>query len=190
LSVVCCGQRTRLFRPRERLRRTKEKPMSNKYLGIYLNDHLAMFSANHELVERSLASNEGSDLGKALRELLASLEEDRRTLESLMAEREVTPSRVKEAGAWLAERVGRLKLNGQITGYSPLSRLVEVEGIGLALEAKRAFWSTLSEVGIQQAGGADTAELAARTKEWIDRLQPHLRAAGREALGSHAPAGS
>ena len=36
-------------------------------------------------------------------------------------------SRAKDGAAWVAEKLGRLKTNGQLTGYSPLSRLVELE---------------------------------------------------------------
>ena len=35
----------------------------------------------------------------------------------------------KNAGAWALEKVGRLKLNGELTSYSPLSRVVELEGL-------------------------------------------------------------
>ena len=113
--------------------------MPSQYLGIYLNDHLAVLAGAEELVDRSLQSNTGTPLGELLQQVLDSVKQDRRALESLIDERGVQQNRAKTGGAWLAERVGRLKLNGELTGYSPLSRLVEIEGIGLALEAKRAF---------------------------------------------------
>ena len=37
--------------------------------------------------------------------------------------------RAKNIAFWAAEKAGRLKLNGQLTGYSPLSRLIELEGL-------------------------------------------------------------
>ena len=39
-------------------------------------------------------------------------------------------------GAWTAEELERLKLNGQLAGYSPLSRLVELEGLAVGIEGK------------------------------------------------------
>ena len=38
--------------------------------------------------------------------------------------------------AWSAEKFGRLKLNGQLSGYSPLSRLEELEILALVAEGK------------------------------------------------------
>ncbi len=162
--------------------------MPSQYLGIYLNDHLAVLTGAEELVDRSLQSNSWSPLGEFLAKVLDSVKEDRTALEKLMAERDVKENWAKTGGAWLAERVGRLKLNGELTGYSPLSRLVEIEGIGLALEAKRAFWSTLSDVGVSEAGGSPTEELASQSKSHIQELESHRRAAAEEALGTYAPA--
>jgi hypothetical protein len=54
--------------------------------------------------------------------------------------------RIKETAAWSAEKVGRLKLNGQVIGYSPLSRLVELEGIALGVTGKLALWRAVREV--------------------------------------------
>lgn len=162
--------------------------MPSQYLGIYLNDHLAVMAGAEELVNRSLESNTGTPLGEYLQQVLGSVKGDREALESLMAEREVKQNWAKTGGAWLAERVGRLKLNGELTGYSPLSRLVEIEGVGLALEARRAFWKTLSDAGISEAGGRMTEELAARIEAEIDQLEAHRRDAGKEALGTYAPA--
>ena len=155
-----------------------------KYLSIYLNDHLAVLAGSQELATRSMESNGGTALGEFLQEVVESLDEDRAALEALMDERDVTQNWAKSGGAWLAERVGRLKLNGEITGYSPLSRLVETEGVELALHAKRSFWDTLSQVGISDAGGRPTSELANRTNEQIVKMKTFRLAAAQEALGS------
>ncbi len=46
-----------------------------------------------------------------------------------MAALGVPQDRVKNAMGWGAEKLGRLKPNGQLTGYSPLSRMVELKGL-------------------------------------------------------------
>ena len=158
-----------------------------KYLSIYLNDHLAVLAGSQELATRSLESNGGTALGEFLQEVVESLDEDRAALVALMEDRDITQNWAKSGGAWLAERVGRLKLNGEITGYSPLSRLVETEGVELALHAKRSFWDTLSEVGVSHAGGRPTSELANRTNQHIERMKAFRLAAAQEALGSEVP---
>lgn len=41
---------------------------------------------------------------------------------------------------WLAEKAGRLKLNGRPLRRSPLSGLVELEMMHLAVEGEQACW--------------------------------------------------
>ena len=55
-----------------------------------------------------------------------------------MDDLEIRTDPVKDAGGWLLEKAGRLKLNGQLKGYSPLPRLVELEGLALGVTAKLA----------------------------------------------------
>ena len=62
-----------------------------------------------------------------------------------MARLGASRDRIKETAAWSAEKVGRLKLNGQVLGYSPLSRLVELEGIALGVTGKLALWRAVRE---------------------------------------------
>lgn len=161
---------------------------ANKYLGIYLNDHLAMLVAVTELAERSLGRNQGTDLGSCLESVVESTRRDRQALEALMEQQDVPHNWTKTTGAWVAERVGRLKLNGQIKGYSPLSRLVEVEALELAMGGLRCFWDTLNQTGIDEAGGLPTSELAHRAKQLDQKLDGHRRAVARLALG--APVGA
>lgn len=157
--------------------------MKDRYLSIYLNDHLAMFVAAQELVSRSLQSNQGSDFGRLLETILDSTEQERKAVESLMAEQGVVENRTKSGGAWLAERVGRLKMNGELTGYSDLSRLVETEGIGLALEARRMFWDTICRLGISLVRGMQTRSVARRAEQQMDALETHRIQAAEKALG-------
>ena len=62
-----------------------------------------------------------------------------------MARLGVDEDRVKQAGARVVEKVGRLKLNGQLLGYSSLSRLVELEAMMLGVTGKRGLWLALNE---------------------------------------------
>jgi hypothetical protein len=50
---------------------------------------------------------------------------------------------VKVLLGWGAEKAGRLKLNGELLGYSPLSRLEELEALSLGVEGKLALWTAL-----------------------------------------------
>jgi len=115
-----------------------------RLLAIYLNDHLAGATVGVELTRRAARENTGSELGVFLREvLLPEIREDRQTLERLMGWFGIARSRPKVGAAWAAEKVGRLKLNGELTRYSPLSRLLELEGLAVGIQGKRALWLAL-----------------------------------------------
>jgi hypothetical protein len=53
---------------------------------------------------------------------------------------------MKDLGGWALEKVGRLKLNGQLTGYSPLSRVVELEGLMTGITGKIGLWGALLQI--------------------------------------------
>jgi hypothetical protein len=156
----------------------------SRLLPIYLNDHLAGATLGLELVRRAQRENEGTPLGDFLHGLADEIGEDRRTLVQLMERLGIEPSRSKIAAAWVTEKVGRLKLNGQLTGYSPLSRLVELEGLSTGIEGKRALWLALAEIADRDARleRATLEALAERARSQRERLEPHRLQAARDAL--------
>ena len=117
-----------------------------KLLRIYLNDHLAGAVGGIELARRSFASNDDNEFGEFLGRLTTQIEDDRESLEQIMDKLGVPRDPVKQKAAWVLEKAGRLKLNGQLTGYSPLSRLLELEGLAIAVDAKSALWTGLKTV--------------------------------------------
>ena len=95
----------------------------------------------------------------------------------------VTENRVKMPIAWAAEKVGRLKPNGQITGYSPLSRLVELEGLALGVTGKLALWRSLAATQ-SDLGAFDLETLIARAESQQDGLEKWRVEAAQEAFGA------
>jgi hypothetical protein len=112
-------------------------------LDVYLNDHLAGATGGIELCRRALRENSGTDLGAFLERLLAEIAEDRRTLEEITLRLGTDRSPFKPAAAWALEKAGRMKLNGRVRGYSPLSRLIELEALQAGVSAKRSLWQVL-----------------------------------------------
>jgi hypothetical protein len=158
----------------------------SRRLAIYLNDHLAGAVVVTELAKRALRENRGSPFGEFLGWLLSQILEDRATLERLMGELGVSKSRVKRTLALALERVGRLKLNGQLTGYSPLSRLVELEGLALGVTGKRALWVALQEIGGTEPRlrEFDFDELRRRAEEQLAGLERQRLEAARLAFAT------
>lgn len=135
------------------------------HLAIYLNDHLAGATFGVELVRRIRKSNDGEPAFAApLTRICGEIEADRETLEAVIDGLGISRDRVKPAGAWVAEKIGRLKPNGQLRGYSPLSRVLELEGLGMGIAGKKSLWEALRD----RAGGlpdVDFEQLVRRAAE-------------------------
>lgn len=137
----------------------------DRYLSIYLNDHLAGATAGVELARRTVASNhENSDLREPLERVREEIEEDRESLEAVMEQLAVRRSTVKPAAGWLAEKLGRLKLNGQLHGYSPLSPVVELEGLCIGIGGKIELWRALERALGAEWDGFDFRQLRQRAE--------------------------
>jgi hypothetical protein len=159
--------------------------MLSRYLPIYLNDHLGGSTVGLELVRRTLHENPTGELGDFLRGLEAEIAEDRESLLRLMRALEIDPSRLKVAAGWLAEKIGRAKLNGQLTGYSPLSRVAELELLAVGIEAKLAMWLALERIEDrdERLRAFGSSRLAERARSQRERLEPHRLEAAAAALG-------
>src|SRR3954454_7498066 len=95
------------------------------YIGTYLNDHLAGATVGRELSKRALGENRGTPLGSFLEKLHEEIVEDPRTLGDAPGALDVGADCMNTIAAQVGERVGRLKPNGNLLSYSPLSRVVE-----------------------------------------------------------------
>jgi hypothetical protein len=154
---------------------------ADRFLAIYLNDHLAGATLAVELARRLRSSNQGDgEFGEPLAQLCAEIEEDQRTLVRLMEQQGVGPDPVKPVLAKVAEKLGRLKLNGRLRGYSPLSRVLELEVLSGLVGGKLQLWNALEQSFGESLDGFDFHDLAARADSQGQRLEDlHLAAAQR-----------
>jgi hypothetical protein len=91
--------------------------------------------------------------------------------------------RTKVVAARVVERVGRLKPNAQLRGYSPLSPLVELEVLRLGIHGKLALWRALGEVAGTPPLEADRlSDLAARAERQAAEVEAHRLEVARSAL--------
>jgi hypothetical protein len=156
---------------------------TSKYLATYLNDHYAGATGGLALARRAASENEGSELGAFLSELADEIEADRATLGEIMGALGVGTDRTKLIAALVFERVGRLKPNAQLRGYSPLSPLVELEVLGLGIRGKLALWRALGEVAdTPSLDGEQLAELAARAERQVADVEARRLEVARSAL--------
>jgi hypothetical protein len=154
----------------------------DRLLGIYLNDHLAGATGVVQRCRAARDASRGSEAGAFLDELLAELVQDRRTLLDVLAAVAVEPSPLKRAAGVVLERVGRLKPNGQLRGYSPLGRFLDLEVLSIGVEGKRLLWLALREIDDGRLARFDFGALAARAQDQRERLEPHRLAAASAAF--------
>jgi hypothetical protein len=146
----------------------------SRYLRIYLNDHLAGAALGIGVAQRLRDSNrDEAEMAAPLARVCAEIEADRETLEAVMKRLGIRRGRVKPALAVAGERLGRLKPNGQLRGYSPLSRLIELEFLLIGITGKMQLWKALERSLGERLDEFDFVQLsqrAAAQRETIDEL--------------------
>ncbi len=151
---------------------------ASKYLPIHLNDHLAFATGTIEVARRVASQYEGAELGGLAERLLPVLEEDRREIIGLLARTGARQDALKTGAAWAAEKAGRLKLNGELTGRSPLSPLVELTGLSLGIAASVLLWQELAmlagELDLDAEAVRAAAQRAERAREEVERARPQV----------------
>lgn len=154
------------------------------FLAIYMNDQLALGVLWREIARRSARSNHGTELGEALARVADAIAEDVATFEDLMQRVGVPKTPAKPVLAIAGERIARLKLNGRLRGYSPLSRFEELDFLIMGIDGKVVLWRNLRDhAGLgTRLGDVDFDALIDRAREQRSQLERHHAAAGREAF--------
>jgi hypothetical protein len=151
-------------------------------LATYLNDHLAGATTGRELAKRTLSSNRGTQFEATLEWLHGQIAEDRAALLDIMRALDAPEDHLKKLAAFTIERVGRLKPNNSIFSYSPLSRVVEFEGLLIGVTGKLAGWRSLQQLDDPRLAEFDLERLAQRALEQRDRIEEQRREAARLAF--------
>ncbi|MFB4312026.1 hypothetical protein [Actinomadura sp. GTD37] len=167
-------------------------PGSRGLLHIYLTDHLAAAAGGVALARRVARSHRDADDAERLNELADAIAADRGALLDILRSLGMPPRRYKSMAVWAAEKAGRLKLNGRLISRSPLSDLVELETLRMAVEGKAAGWRTLltaadRERGLDAGRLRTLLERAAAQSALLEEL--HAKAAGtvfREPAGTRS----
>ena len=157
-------------------------------LATYLHDHLAGATAGLELVEALRDQHEGEALGRFAAQLAGEIEFDRRTLEALAERVDPGGNPLKEAGAWLAEKVSRLKLGRAAAGE--LGTFEALEALTLGILGKRALWDALAVIAPQdpRLSGLDFGDLSRRAQAQHARVEEQRLETARTALTALPPA--
>jgi hypothetical protein len=155
-----------------------------RYLSVYLNDQLALGILWRELARRAQRNSRGSEIGSAVAEVATGIAEDVETFKAIMSRIGIRRNPAKIGLAFGAERLGRLKPNGRLATYSPLSRFVELEVLTMGIEGKKVLWVTLRDLAglAARLPDIDFDELIGRAEQQLRTLEPHRRTTGTQAL--------
>jgi hypothetical protein len=158
--------------------------MKNDPLVTYLQDHLAGALHAIELLKAMCQHFAGEPLGTFAGEVLAEVEADRDVLARITEDTGGTPGGAKEWGAWLAEKVSRLKLkHGASDGLGTFEAL---EFLAIGIHGKRALWRVLEQVAPFNAPlqSFDFAELISRAENQHKRVEQQRLTCARSLFGN------
>jgi hypothetical protein len=153
-----------------------------KDLESYLNDHLAGSISALELIAHWVEVHKGETLGNFFAETEREIKADQDSLRDVMRALGVEESKVRQAGAWVAEKVGRARLI--IAGDEPgsLGLVLTLEGLIMGVTGKKLMWRALVAAKLPQLNGYNFEELQRRAEQQIQKIEAERIRAGRQAF--------
>lgn len=150
--------------------------------ALYLQSHEGAASGGAQFFRRVATSQRDRPWGAEIDRLSREVAQDLGTLRRLMKELQVPRNVPLELAVQAGELVGRLKPNGRIIRRSPLTDLVEVESLHLAVQAKAAGWQAL--LAADPVRFAEPVQpLADRAAEQTERLAELHRTVAAAVMG-------
>ncbi|MFN8122962.1 MAG: hypothetical protein U0237_11095 [Thermoleophilia bacterium] len=152
------------------------------HLRIYLSERIALMHAAMRLARRMRGAPGEPGMGPLRDEALDALADDAATLTSFLRQVGAMPPRLRIAGAVVGERLGRLKLNGRLTGRSPLSGLQELDGMLALLDLAAGAWAAIDDAAVaarEVVGGREE-----RLRDLAARMAVYRRGRAVEALSA------
>jgi hypothetical protein len=112
-------------------------------LSDYLNDHLAGSVGALELLDRLIENYADKPLEKFFRELRDEIQHEQEQLRELMQKLGVAESAVRKAGAWVAEKLSRPKIDLEKESRDEIGLFLALEALVLGITGKRSLWRAL-----------------------------------------------
>lgn len=152
-------------------------------LKTYLHHHLAGSKFAVELLEGIKENRPDEQLGYFAEGLLVEIIEDRNTLEGIIQRVGAAHVDLKQAAAWLTEKVSELRLRGSSLGS--LGTLEALETLALGISGKRALWRLLQASAVAQPAlhGENYEALLQRAEDQHARVEAYRLKAGQACFG-------
>ena len=153
-----------------------------KNLDSYLNDHLAGSISALEIIDHWAETHKGEPIGSFFVQTETEIKADQETLRGIMRTLEVEESKVRKAGAWAAEKLGRARLI--IAGNEPgsLGLVLTLEGLIMGITGKKLMWAALAAAKLPPLNTYNFERLQRRAEQQIERLEAERISAVCEAF--------
>ena len=153
-----------------------------KDLDSYLNDHLAGSISALELIAHWADAHKGEPLGSFFVETEKEIKADQETLRGIMRTLGIEESKVRKAGAWAAEKLGRARLI--IAGDEPgsLGLVLTLEGLIMGVTGKKLMWAALAAAKLPPLNTYNFEQLQHRAEQQVERMEAERMSAIRQAF--------
>jgi hypothetical protein len=156
--------------------------MSSNTVTTYLSDHLAGSVAALELLDYLIQVRAGTPMALVLSAVRKDVEQDRRVLEQLLRGIGGKPSRMREAAAWVTEKLERAKLRIDDPGSGEFRDLEALETLALGIQGKAGLWRALAATDASVFRSLDCAALERRALDQFQRIDALRLAKAAAAL--------
>jgi len=148
-------------------------------LPTYLHDHLAGSKFAIDVLEFLRDQHTGEPLAEFAAALLAELEEERRVVHGILGRAGNGSPVLKEAAAWVGEKVSQFKLRRGAFGT-----FEALEALALGILGKLAMWRVLAIIAQADARvrGIDFEQLGARAQAQHAQVEEFRLQAARAAF--------
>jgi hypothetical protein len=159
--------------------------VSAEGLAVYLNDHLAGSVAALELLDALAGRVHGTPVEQMLRTVRVEVAADQDVLRAVLDQAGGDESRLKQAAAWLSEKLGQAKLAVAGHRHPELDVLEGLESLALGIQGKAALWRALGAVAAEnpRLASFQFSSLEARARTQYDQVEQARMSAARTALG-------
>lgn len=150
--------------------------MATEMLHTYMQDHHAGAAAGVDLFRRVAEDHEDPKIREVVSRIGDETVEDLTSLEELMTLAGTSRSKLKDLPAKAAEKVGQLKPNRRVSERSPLSDLLELEALTLAVTGKKLGFKALLDIGDPRLPRPTLENLLERAEEHgrtLEKLRLH-----------------
>jgi hypothetical protein len=156
-------------------------------LSSYLNDHLGGSVGALELLDRLIDIYKDKPLERFFRDLRNEIDADQETLKELISKLGDQESALRKAGAWIAEKLSRAKIQLSESREGEMGLFLALEGLSLGIYGKRSLWRALATASatVPYLRGPDYATLEKRATEQHDRVESKRLEVAREVFKSN-----